>query len=388
MLFKEADRLKLIPPYLFAEIDRIIDDKKSKGEDVISLGIGDPDIPTPDLIISELNKQSRNPDNHRYPSSYGLKFFKRAVSDYYKRRFKVEVDPESEVLTLWGSKEGIANIAYAFINPGDYALVPDPGYLVYKIGTLFAGGKYYEMPLVEDKKFIIDLSMIDKDIAKKSRIIHINYPNNPTSAMCGSDFFEEVTDFALENDIIVCHDNAYCDVYFDENEKPSSFLNADKAKDAGIEFNSLSKTFNMTGWRIAFAVGNRNIIQSLGKYKTNVDSGVFNAIQYAAGTALDNYERLVNKNLEVYKKRREIVYKTFDRIGIRYYRSNATIYIWANVPGSYNSRSFSELLLNEANVVVTPGSAFGGNGEGFIRLSITLPDDRLEEAMERIQKVI
>ena len=388
MLFEEADRLKLIPPYLFAEIDRIIDEKRSRGEDVISLGIGDPDLPTPDLIIEELNRQSRNPENHRYPSSYGLKFFKRAVADYYKRRFKVEVDPESEILTLWGSKEGIANIAYTFINTGDYALVPDPGYLVYKIGTLFAGGHFYEMPLLESREFLIDLDAIDSKTAKKSRIMHINYPNNPTSATCGSGFFDKIADFALENEIIVCHDNAYCDVYFDKNKKPASFLNARKAKDVGIEFNSLSKTFNMTGWRIAFAVGNKNIIQSLGKYKTNVDSGIFNAIQYAAGAALDNYEKLVDKNLEVYKRRRKIVYETFDRIGIRYYMSDATIYIWANVPEGHDSKSFSELLLNEANIVVTPGSAFGKNGEGYIRISITLPDDRLEEAMERIQKVI
>ncbi len=244
------------------------------------------------------------------------------------------------------------------------------------------------MPLIEKKDFLIDLENIDKKIAQKSRLMHINYPNNPTSATCSSDFFNEVADFALENEIIVCHDNAYCDVYFDADKKPLSFMNASRAKEVGVEFNSLSKTFNMTGWRIAFAAGNKNIIRSLGKYKTNVDSGVFNAIQYAAGVALDNYEELVKNNLEVYRRRRDIVFKTFDRIGIRYYRSDATIYIWATVPASYNSRSFSELLLNKANVVVTPGSAFGENGEGYIRISITLPDERLEEAMERIQKVI
>ena len=388
MFFNEAERLKSIPPYLFAEIDRIIGEKKSRGEDVISLGIGDPDIPTPELIIEELNRQSGNPENHRYPSSYGLKFFKRAVADYYNRRFKVKVDPENEVLTLWGSKEGIANIAYTFINPGDYVLVPDPGYLVYKIGTLFAGGKFYEMPLLEEKDFLIDLENIDKKIVKESRLMHINYPNNPTSATCSNKFFDEVADFAFENEIIVCHDNAYCDVYFDTGKKPASFLNASRAKNVGVEFNSLSKTFNMTGWRIAFAVGNENIIRSLGKYKTNVDSGVFNAIQYAAGVALDNYENLVKNNLEIYRRRRDVIFKAFDKIGIRYYKSDATIYIWSAVPGGYSSRSFSELLLNNANVVVTPGSAFGENGEGYIRMSITLPDERLEEAMERIKKVI
>jgi len=388
MIFEEAERLKAIPPYLFAEIDRIINEKKARGEDVISLGIGDPDIPTPDLIIEELCKEAKNAANHRYPSSYGLKLFKQAAADYYLRRFNVKIDPETEIITIWGSKEGIANIAYAVINPGDIALVPDPGYLVYKLATMFAGGSCHIMPLREEDDFLVNLDEIDKNVAEKAKIIHLNYPNNPTSATCGAGFFEKVSKFANKYNILVCHDNAYSDVYFDTQNKPVSFFNAADSKEVGLEFNSLSKTFNMTGWRIGFAAGNKKVIESLGKYKTNVDSGVFNAIQYAGVQALNNYEKLVQGNLETYRKRRAIIFDTFDKSGIKYYKSNATIYIWAKVPRGYTSKSFSELLLNKANVVVTPGSAFGQFGEGYFRISITLDDARLKEALERIKKVL
>ncbi|MBN1299434.1 MAG: LL-diaminopimelate aminotransferase [Actinobacteria bacterium] len=388
MIFEEAHRLKALPPYLFAEIDRIIKEKKSKGTDVISLGIGDPDIPTANEIIDELCMYAKDSITHRYPSSYGLTMFKEAAANYYKDRFNVELDPETEIITLWGSKEGISNIAYAFIDPGDIALVPDPGYLVYNIGTMFAGGKSYIMPCIEENGFLPDLDNIDKNIAQKAKIMHINYPNNPTSATCGLDFFNKVSDFALQNSILVCHDNAYCDVYFDENEKPSSFLAARGARDVGIEFNSLSKTFNMTGWRIGFAAGNRQVIASLGKYKTNVDSGVFDAVQFAGVEALNNYKRLSGINIEIYRKRKQMVTALFDKLGFKYYKSNSTIYIWANVPEGYTSKSFAEHLLDKANVVVTPGSAFGTYGEGYYRISITLPDARLEEALERIQKIL
>jgi LL-diaminopimelate aminotransferase len=388
MIFEEAERLKAIPPYLFAEIDRVISEKKAKGEDVISLGIGDPDTATPDLIIEELCKEAKNAVNHRYPSSYGLKLFKEAAADYYQRRFNVRIDPETEIISTWGSKEGIANIAYTVINPGDVALVPDPGYLVYKLGTLFAGGTYHIMPLREAENFLVNLDEIDKSVAEKARIMHLNYPNNPTSATCSEGFFEKVSQFANKYNILVCHDNAYSDVYFDPNNKPVSFFNAAESKEVGLEFNSLSKTFNMTGWRIGFAAGNKKVIESLGKYKTNVDSGVFNAVQYAGAQALNNYESLVKGNLEIYRKRREVIFNTLDKTGIKYYKSDATIYIWAKVTTGHTSKSFSELLLNKANVVVTPGSAFGVFGEGWFRISITLDDARLEEALERINKVL
>lgn len=388
MAMEEADRLKALPPYLFAEIDRIIQAKKEKGEDVISLGIGDPDIPTPNIVIDSLYKGAKDSKNHRYPSSYGMDKFKVAVADFYKKRFNVELNPENEIIPLWGSKEGIANIAYTFINPGDYSIVPDPGYLVYKIGTMFAGGIPYVVPLKEENKFLMDFSKIDKKIGEKTKILYINYPNNPTSASCDLSFFEESIEFADKFNMVVCHDNAYSDVYFDNTDKPASFLNAGGSKELGIEFNSLSKTFNMTGWRIGYAVGNKDIISSLGKYKTNVDSGIFNAVQIAAIEAFKNYDDILNANIAIYKKRRNIIFDSLDKIGISYYKSNVTIYVWAKIPKGYSSKSFAELLLNKANVVVTPGNAFGGYGEGYFRISITISDDRLEEALERIKKVL
>jgi LL-diaminopimelate aminotransferase len=387
MKFEESSRLRQLPPYLFAEIDKKIQKKKSEGIDVISLGIGDPDIPTPAGIIKELQKEAENPANHQYPSSYGMAGFKSAVADYYKKRFGVSLDPADEVITLSGAKEGIANIAYTYINSGDHVLVPDPSYPVYDIGTMFAGGQTHTMPMDEKNGYIIDLGGIDKDIAKKAKLMHINYPNNPTSAICGLDFFEKIVDFASKNNIIVCHDNAYADTFFGD-EKPNSFLSADGAKNVGIEFYSLSKTFNMTGWRIGCAVGNKEIIASLGKYKTNVDSGVFNAVQYAAIEALKNQEEYSKANNLIYKKRREMTTSILDRIGIDYYKSNATIYIWAKVPEGHTSESFAKLVLDKADVVVTPGSAYGKLGEGYFRISLTIEDKRLEEALNRIDKAL
>ena len=387
MIFEESRRLKELPPYLFAEIDKIIQKKKSDGIDVISLGIGDPDIPTPDSIIKELQKEAENPQNHQYPSSYGMDLFKRSVADYYMDRFNVSIDPETEVIPLFGAKEGIANIAYVYIDDGDYVLIPDPSYPVYAIGTMFAGGLTYAMPMEEKNNYIIDLEKIDPEIAKKAKLMHINYPNNPTSAICGVDFFDRVVGFAKKNNIIVCHDNAYADIYF-EDTKPPSFLNASGSKDVGIEFYSLSKTFNMTGWRIGCAVGNKDIIASLGKYKTNVDSGVFNAVQYAAITALKDYKKLSKNNNLIYKERRIITTSLLDDIGIDYYGSDATIYIWAKVPTGHTSKSFAQLVLDKADVVVTPGSAYGEHGDGYFRISLTIEDDRLKEALERIRNAL
>jgi len=387
MHFEEADRLKSLPPYLFAEIDKLINKKRKEGLDVISLGIGDPDIPTSTDIIETLCKEANDPKNHRYPSSYGLRIFKEAVSKFYMQRFNVTLDPEREVLPLMGSKEGIANIAYTCINPGDYVIMTDPSYLVYKISTIFAGGIPYTVPLKEEDDFVLDIEDIDPEIAKKAKIIYINYPNNPTSATCDKIFFENVVSFAEKNNIIVCHDNAYSDVYQGEN-KPMSFLNAYGSKNVGIEFNSLSKTFNMTGWRIGYAAGNGEIIESLGKYKTNVDSGVFNAIQYAAVKALESYKIHTEHNNNIYNRRRDMIKKTLDDIGIDYFDSNATIYVWAKVPEGFTSGSFSKMLLDKADVVVTPGVEFGKNGEGYIRISMTIDDSRLEEALKRIRNAL
>ncbi len=383
MKIEESKRLKDLPPYLFAEIDKIIKEKRDQGLDVISLGIGDPDIPTPNGIIEALQDEAENPVNHQYPSSYGMDLFREAVADFYMDRFSVKIDPVNEVIPLLGAKEGLANIAYTYVDPGDYVLVPDPSYPVYSIGTMFAGGHTHIMPMEEKNDYIIDLDRIDKDIAAKAKLMHVNYPNNPTSAICGIDFYDRLAEFALKNNIIVCHDNAYSDTYFGDNS-PVSFLNASGSKEVGIEFYSLSKTFNMTGWRIGCAVGNSEVIASLGKYKTNVDSGVFNAVQYAAIKAFKNYKEYSGENNKIYKKRREMVTGILDNIGIDYYKSNATIYVWAKVPEGHTSKSFAKLVLDEANVVVTPGSAYGKFGEGYFRISLTISDDRLKEALDRV----
>lgn len=387
MLFEESNRLKSIPPYLFAEIDKIIKKKKEEHVDVISLGIGDPDTNTADAIVKELCKEASNKENHRYPSSYGHKVLKSAAARFYKKRFGIDIDPENEVLPLWGSKEGIANIAYVYVNPGDLVLVPDPCYPVYKIGTMFAGGTTYTMPLTEENDFLIDFSKIDENAAKKAKLMHLNYPGNPTSAPCSVDFFDKLVDFTSKYEIIVCHDNAYGDIYADDEHKPVSFLNAKNSKDVGIEFYSLSKSFNMTGWRISFAVGNGTVIKSLGKYKSNVDSGVFNAIQHAAAVALDNYEELIDLNNKIYNRRRKKVWELLDKIGFKYYKSYNTIYIWVKVPEGYGSASFAKALLDKSNVVVTPGSAYGSYGEGYFRISLTIDDCRLEEALDRMKNV-
>ncbi|MCL4377134.1 MAG: LL-diaminopimelate aminotransferase [Actinobacteria bacterium] len=387
MIFEESDRLKSIPPYLFAEIDMIIRKKREQGFDVISLGIGDPDVKTPDLVVEELCRQAWDKENHKYPSSYGLKALKIAASDFYKKRFDIDIDPENEVLPLWGSKEGIANIAYTFVNPGDTVLIPDPSYPVYRIGTIFAGGTTHVMPLTEENNFLIDFNEIDKDVAKKSKLMHVNYPGNPTSAPCNMEFFNKLTDFASEYNILVCHDNAYGDIYSEEKYKPVSFLNAKNSKETGIEFYSLSKSFNMTGWRISFAAGNSNVLKSLGKYKSNVDSGVFNAVQYAAAAALENYEEFINENNRIYNRRRQNVWDILDKLGLKYYKSFNTVYIWVKVPEGYTSASFAKLLLDRTNVVVTPGNAYGKHGEGYFRISLTIEDDRLEEALDRMKNV-
>jgi LL-diaminopimelate aminotransferase len=387
MHFEESERLKSLQPYLFAEIEKIISRKKEEGLDVISLGIGDPDIPTPPEVIDTLCREAENPENHRYPSSYGLKFFKEAVAKFYYERFNVSLNPDREIIPLTGSKEGIPVISYTYVNKGDYVIITDPSYVVYRISANFAGGKTYTIPIKEENDYLFDIDNIDRDIAGKAKILFFNYPNNPTSATCDMDFFEKIVSFARKNSIIICHDNAYSDTYWGD-KRPMSFLNASGSKDTGIEINSFSKTFNMTGWRIGYAAGNPEIIESMGKYKTNVDSGVFNAVQYAAAKAFDNYAKYTVKNNEIYNGRRLMVKKALDSAGIAYYDSNATIYVWARVPEGFTSGSFSKMVLQKANVVVTPGNEFGKNGEGHFRISLTINDSRLEEALNRIVNIL
>lgn len=384
MKFNFSERLNKLPAYLFAEIDKMKAQVKAGGVDIISFGIGDPDLPTPKGIVDVLKKESEIDINQKYPSYEGLLKFRKSVSDWYDKRFDVSLDPGIEVLSLIGSKEGIGHLPLAFINPGDVVLIPDPGYPVYRASAVFAGGIPYVMPLLEDNDFLPDFSRIPTNILEKAKIMFLNYPNNPTSATADKHFFNEVVKFAKKNDIIVAHDFAYSEIYTGEKEN-DSFLSVNGAKDIGIEFNSLSKTFNMTGFRIGFAVGNEDIIKGLGAVKTNLDSGVFQAIQLSAAYALDNEFHVVKDNNSIYKKRRELLVGGLEKLGYKIYKSDATFYVWAHVPKiDMTSKDFAISLLNETGIIVTPGSGFGGYGEGYVRFSLTINEDRIKEALIRM----
>ena len=384
MHINQSDRLKQLPVYLFAEIDKLKSQVKARGVDIISFGIGDPDLPTPKAIVDILKKESEIDANQKYPSYEGLLKFRESVSNWYKKRFNITLDPETEVLSLIGSKEGIGHLPLAFINPGDVVLIPDPGYPVYRAGTIFAGGIPYIMPLKEENDFLPDFSIIPNDILKKAKLMFLNYPNNPTSASADRHFFNEVVKFAKTNEIIVAHDFAYSEVYTGEKGN-DSFLEANGAKEIGIEFHSLSKTFNMTGFRIGFAAGNEEIIKGLGAVKTNLDSGVFQAIQLAGAYGLDNELKAVEDNNKIYKKRRELLVSGLEKLGYKVYKSDATFYVWAHVPKTgMTSKDFAVSLLNETGIIVTPGSGFGENGEGFVRFSLTLSENRIKEALVRM----
>lgn len=385
--FELADRVKNLPPYLFASIDRMKAEAKARGVDLIDLSIGDPDIPTPQNIVEAMKRAVEDPSNHRYPSYEGMPAYRKAVADWYKRRFNVDLDPSTEVLSLIGSKEGIGHIPLAFVNPGDIVLVPSPGYPVYPVGTLFAGGESYIMPLYESNGFLPDFSSIPEGILKKAKLMFINYPNNPTSAVAGKEFFEKVVEIAKTYNIIVCHDAAYSEIYYD-GIKPMSFLEVEGAKEVGIEFHSLSKTYNMTGWRIGFAVGNRDVIAGLGKIKTNLDSGVFQAIQEAAITALNTGDDVLRPIRDTYQERRDVLYEGLRRIGLQVIKPLATFYLWAKVPDGFDSSRFVAHLLEKAGVMITPGVGFGAPGEGYVRFALTVNVERIKEAVERIEKAL
>lgn len=384
MNFPFSQRLQQLPPYLFAELDRLKEETMARGIDVIDLGVGDPDLPTPAHIVEKLKNAAENPTNHRYPSYAGMLSFRQAVAEWYEKRFGVKLDVKKEVLSLIGSKEGIAHLPLAFINPGDIALVPTPAYPVYHIGTLFAGGKSYFMPLLEENNFLPDLDKIPPDIARQAKVMFLNYPNNPTAAVAEADFFERVIFFAKKYEVIVCHDAAYTEMYFDDY-KPISFLSVPEAKEVGIEFHSLSKTYNMTGWRIGFAVGNESVIRGLGKVKSNIDSGVFQAIQEAGIAALKSDEAVVERNRRVFQERRDLMVEGLRQIGLEVASPKATFYLWVKVPQGYSSAKFSQLLLKEAGIVVTPGNGFGEAGEGYFRMALTVPKEKLSEALARLE---
>jgi LL-diaminopimelate aminotransferase len=382
-----SNRVKNLPPYLFATIDKIKQEALAKGVDLIDMSIGDPDIPTPKHIVDAMKKAVENPAHHRYPSYEGMLPFREAVSDWYKKRFNVSLNPGDEVLSLIGSKEGIGHIPLAFVNPGDIVLVPTPGYPVYPVGTSFAGGESYFMPLKEENNFLPDLKAIPEAVLNKAKLMFINYPNNPTSVSASEDFYKEVVSLAEKYNIIVCHDAAYSEVYYD-NQKPLSFLEIKGAKDVGIEFHSLSKTYNMTGWRIGFAVGNKDILAGLGKIKTNLDSGVFQAVQEASITALQTDDKILSKIREIYQERRDILYTGLKQLGMNLIKPKATFYLWAKTPSGFDSLGFVMHLLNKTGVLTTPGNGFGKYGEGYIRFALTVTAEKTKQAIERISKAL
>jgi len=378
-----ADRMSNLPPYLFARIDEMKAEQQKKGVDIIDLGVGDPDLPTPDHIVRSLCKAAKNPANHHYPSYAGMPAYRSAVAGWYKKRFNVSLDDGKEVLALMGSKDGIAHIAEAFVNPGDYVLAPSPGYPVYRTGTLFAEGKVHEMPLTRENGFIPVLDDIPKKVARRAKLMYINYPNNPTAAVAPAGFYREVVDYAREHDILVVSDNAYSEIAFDGYSAPS-FLETDGAMEVGIEMHSLSKTYNMTGWRIGMAVGNAEILSGLGRVKTNVDSGVFNAVQEAAITALSGPQDCVKDACAIYEERRDVLIAGLRDLGFDVPSPKATFYVWLPVD---DCMSFAAKLLHEAGIVATPGVGFGASGEGYVRFAITRPVSRIKEAIERMRRL-
>ena len=383
---KLAQRIEQLPAYLFAEISRKTAEKRAQGVDVISFGIGDPDLPTPDHIIEALAEASRDPANHRYPESEGLPELREAMARWYEQRFGVELDPQRELLPLIGSKEGIGHIALCFIDPGNVALVSDPGYPVYAVGTALAGGEPYYLPLTEENDFLPDLDAVPEQVVRRAKVLWLNYPNNPTGAVADLDFFERAVAFARRFDLAVLHDGPYSEVAFD-GYRPVSFLQASGARDVGIEFHSLSKSYNMTGWRIGMAVGNATIIDALMRVKSNLDSGIPQAIQRMAIAALKGPQDCIEEHNRIYQRRRDRLVGALSKLGLRLRPPKASLYLWARVPDGTTSVQFATRLLDEAGVVVTPGIGYGPSGEGYVRLSLTIPDDRLEEGVRRMESL-
>lgn len=384
---KTASRIMNLPPYLFAEIDRKVEEKKATGADVISLGIGDPDQPTPLHIVDELAKQAHNAANHRYPSYYGLPAFRQAIAQWYRQRFHVDLDPDTEVLPLIGSKEGIAHIYWALVDPGDKVLVPDPAYPVYGLGAVLVGAQAVYMPLLSSDEFNPRFSDVDPRDAEDSVLMWLNFPNNPTSAVAGPGLLEDAAQFAKDNDIVLAYDNAYSEITFDGYVAPS-ILQVPGAKEVAVEFNSLSKTYNMTGWRIGWVAGNAEVIEALGRVKTNVDSGIFNAVQRAGIQALTGPQEGVMEMCRLYEGRRDKVMEVLVDIGLVAQKPRGAIYVWVEVPDGFTSESFATHLLDGAAVVVAPGSGYGPSGEGYFRISLSTPTDRLEEALARIRDAL
>ncbi|NLJ86417.1 MAG: LL-diaminopimelate aminotransferase [Firmicutes bacterium] len=381
---KTAQRIRELPPYLFAEIDKKIAKAKAAGVDVINLGIGDPDRPTPPHIVERLQRAVEDPKTHRYPVYEGTLAFRQAVANWYQRLHQVEVDPINEVVALIGSKEGLAHISLCYVDPGDINLIPDPGYPAYSIGTMLAGGEMYRMPLLASNGFLPDFSNIPQDVAKRAKLMFLNYPNNPTGAVAPEEFYADAVAFAQKYDIIICHDAAYSEVAFD-GYRPLSFLKIEGAKKVGIEFHSLSKTYNMTGWRLGWAAGNPEVIEALARVKSNIDSGVFSAVQVAGVEALSGSQDSVAKMQEVYQERRDLVVEGLRDLGWDIEKPRAAIYVWVPVPPEYSATEFATVVLEKAGVVVTPGIGYGQYGEGFVRISLCVEKERIVTALERLK---
>ncbi|MFH1379879.1 MAG: LL-diaminopimelate aminotransferase [bacterium] len=385
MKFQENKKLKKLPPYLFVDLDKRKKEAVQRGVDIISFGVGDPDLETPKHIVVSGQRALAKAANHHYPFGSGLKEFREAVSKWYEVRFGVSLNPQSEVHAIIGSKEGIGHLPLGFIDPGDVVLVPEPGYPVYHTGTIMAGGEPYFMPLKEYNRFLPDLDAIPPDIARKAKIMFLNYPNNPTSAVADAEFFVKVIAFADKYNILVAHDAAYSELYYEN--PPISFLSVPGAKDAGVEFHSLSKTFSMTGWRIGWVCGNAKVIKTLSAVKDNYDSGVFNAVQEAGVTALSASHACVEDMRAIYKKRRDLLCDGLRKYGWDVQTPEATFYVWAKTPHHISSQKCVEVLLEEAGIVSTPGSGLGASGEGYVRFSLTVNEYRIIEAVERISKI-
>lgn len=384
---QKAECLNHLAPYLFAQIDAKRDALVAQGVDVISLGIGDPDMPTPFHIVDALIKAAQNPANHQYPDYAGSLAYREACADWMRDRFGVTLDPKTEVLALIGSKEGIAHLHTAFVNPGDYVLAPSIGYPVYSGGATLQSANTYFMPMTAENGFLADFEQVPEDILKRAKIMFLGYPNNPTGAIATEEYFDKAIDFCIRHDLLLAHDNAYCEIGFDGYRAPS-ILERPRAMECCIEFFSLSKAYNMTGWRIGFAAGNPYAIEALGTVKNNLDSGQFGAIQDAAIVALRSSQDCIDEMNAIYMRRRDAIVEALQAIGLECNTPQATIYVWAKVPNGYTSAEFAEKLLEQAHVIVTPGSGYGPDGEGYIRISLTTPDDRLLEAVDRIKKTM
>jgi LL-diaminopimelate aminotransferase len=378
-----AKRLDLVPPYLFAELERKVEEKRREGVDVISLGIGDPDLPTPPAVIRALQEEAAAQRTHQYPTNRGLEAFRDAVASFYGDRFGVRIDAATDVVPVLGGKEGVAHIAFACLDPGDVALAPEPGYPPYTSGPLFAGADVHYLPLRAENEFMPDLDAVPADIAGRANLLFLNYPNNPTGAVVAQGFFERAVEFAHAHDLIVVHDNAYSEIAFDDY-RPPSFLATEGAKDVGVEIFSLSKGWNMTGWRVGWVAGNADVVEQFRRLKTNLDSGMFDALQLAGVVALTEARDFPAEMSEIYARRRDLMIDALARIGLPASPPQATPYIWVRVPEGYTSETFTELVLSEAGVVVSPGPSFGTSGEGYVRISLTVADERLQEAATRI----